>query len=329
VPRLRAAALTALVALAVPLACGGAAGSGSEQARTTASWRPLQPALLERTEVGAARIGRFIYVVGGFLPSRQTTAAVERYDIERDRWRRVAAMPIAVNHPAVAALDGRLYVYGGYTDSGFGAVTAALQRFDPRTGRWRLLARSPTARAAAGLVAARGRLFAVGGAAEGTPLSTLEVYDPRRRRWAGAPPMRVAREHIAAVGVGGRIFVLGGRSGAENLETVESYRIDSRRWEGEPPLQFARSGFAAVAVDDRIVVIGGEELAPGGSTIKPVELVGADGSHRRLGGMRTPRHGLGAATLGRRVFALEGGPQPGFAFSDVAEVIRLPQRLLR
>jgi hypothetical protein len=49
----------------------------------------------------------------------------------------------------------------------------------------------------------------------------------------------------------------------------------------------------------------------------------------RLPGMLTPRHGLGGAALGRRVYALEGGPQPGFAFSDAIEFLDVPRRLLR
>jgi hypothetical protein len=40
--------------------------------------------------------------------------------------------------------------------------------------------------------------------------------------------------------------------------------------------------------------------------------------------MRTPRHGLGGASLGRRVYSLEGGPQPGFAFSRALEALDLP-----
>jgi hypothetical protein len=41
--------------------------------------------------------------------------------------------------------------------------------------------------------------------------------------------------------------------------------------------------------------------------------------------MLTPRHGLGGASKGRRVFSLEGGPQPGFAFSNVVEFLDLPR----
>src|ERR1700742_1348107 len=96
------------------LAVLAAAGCGGE-AETVAApqWQSLRPATLERTEVAAARIGRFIYVVGGFVPSQETSAATERYDIKTNRWKRVADMPVALNHAAAASYRGRLYVLGG------------------------------------------------------------------------------------------------------------------------------------------------------------------------------------------------------------------------
>ena len=81
-------------------------------------WRTLKPSPLERTEVAATRVGRFIYVVGGFIQSGGgTTNKVARYDIRRDRWRLVAPMPLAVNHAAATAWAGRLYVQGGFASA--------------------------------------------------------------------------------------------------------------------------------------------------------------------------------------------------------------------
>jgi hypothetical protein len=95
-------------------------------------------------------------------------------------------------------------------------------------------------------------------------------------------------------------------------------------------MEVARSGFAAAVADGLIVAFGGEETGPGGSTIRPVEAFDrASGRWSRLPGMRTPRHGLGGASFRGRVYALEGGPSPGFAFSAAAEVIELPQRRRR
>jgi hypothetical protein len=37
--------------------------------------------------------------------------------------------------------------------------------------------------------------------------------------------------------------------------------------------------------------------------------------------LRTPRHGLGGVARGRRVYAIEGGPTPGFDFSNAIEAL--------
>ena len=322
--------LLAVLPAPLAMACGGdgeATVSSSATPSRTSAWLPLRDATLERTEVGAARIGDSIYVVGGFVPSSETTAAVERYEIGRDRWARLPDMPVAVNHPAVVSHRGFLYVYGGYTGADFVSVTDALQRFDPRTGRWVLLPAAPTGRAAAALAAYRGQLFAVGGTNDASgPMRRLEIYDIAAEAWGKGPPMRVPREHVAAVATGDGVYVFGGRLDGTNLDTVERYDPRRRRWSRLPHMLFPRSGIAAVAVGAKPVVFGGEELAEDGTTIGSVELFDpAAHRWRRLPDMRTPRHGLGGAARGRRIYALQGGPQPGFAFSDAVEFLDLPR----
>ena len=39
--------------------------------------------------------------------------------------------------------------------------------------------------------------------------------------------------------------------------------------------------------------------------------------------MRTPRHGLGGVSSGRRIYAIEGGDQPGFHFTRAIEHLDL------
>ena len=113
------------------------------------SWTTLTPATLQRTEVAAARVGHDAYVVGGFVAPTRTSAAVERYDLRRDRWTRVRGLPFGLNHAAAAAYGGRLYVLGGYrASSGIGQDSAALLRYNPHTDRWTRLRDMPTARGA-------------------------------------------------------------------------------------------------------------------------------------------------------------------------------------
>jgi N-acetylneuraminic acid mutarotase len=318
---LAALTLAALVALLVLPDGGGARAD---------RWRPLRPGSLERTEVAAARVGRFVYVVGGFeRASGATTAAVERYDIRRDRWRRVRPMPIGLNHPTAVAYRGRVYVHGGYAgESGLNEPVARLLRYDPRRSRWRRLPSSPTPRAAHAAAVLGGRLYVAGGANDAGSLRSLEIYDFERRRWSRGPSFPgPARNHTTGVASGGRFYVLAGRD-AGNFTAAERYDPRRRAWEELPPLRTPRGGIASARLSDgRIVVFGGENLEPGGTTIGSVELF--DPRTRRwrsLPAMNTPRHGLGGVALGRRVYALQGGPTPGFSFSSAIEYLDVPRR---
>jgi hypothetical protein len=332
------------ITLAVALVLAGAAaaivlpdgGDGSDGARPAGagSWKALPSSPLERTEVGAARVGRYIYVVGGFVPPNlQTTDQVARYDTATGAWSQVAPLPVGVNHPAVAAGTGRcagfLYVYGGYTANGsLSGEVDALQRFDPRTGSWARLSGSGIARGAATLASVGCSLYAIGGVSGGAAQNLVQVYDIRRGSWRPGPSMRVPREHLASVAIRGRVLALGGRSGG-NLDVVEELDTRTRKWRRRPPIPTPRSGFGAAVVRGWAIVAGGEELTPGGETIRPVQAFNPRQRRwRKLPGMLTPRHGLGVVARGSRIFTSEGGPQPGGTYSSVIEMLRVPAGLL-
>jgi serine/threonine-protein kinase PknK len=329
VPGWRGGAVAAGLLAALVVACGGSEGSaGTTPAPGLARldrWVPLASSTVARGEVGAARAGRFAYVVGGFLPgAHPTTGLVERYDLIADRWRRIRALPTPVNHPAAATYRGDLYVVGGYTaNAGLTGETRAFWRYDVAHDAWRRMPSAPTARGALGAAVIGDRLYAAGGAAGGRALARLEIFDFTTRRWRRGPDMAVAREHIGATASAGALYVVGGRPG--DLRVAERYVPGRRRWERLPDMITGRSGIAAVALPDgRIVAFGGET---GGGTIRPVEAY--DPARRRwrgLPGMRTPRHGLGGAALGNRVFALEGGVRPGFSSSRLVEALDVPAR---
>lgn len=327
-----ALALAAIVAavgtgLVVLLTGGGNATTGS--ATTAVRWSALQPSPLDRTEVGSARIGRFVYVVGGFAaPEGSTTDKVARYDIDSRTWTVMAPMPVGVNHPAVAASGARLYVFGGYTANGeLARETDALQRYDPATDTWTTLTGSGIPRAAATLAVHRGRLYAIGGARAGsTALNLVQIYDIAQDSWRRGPGLRVAREHLASAVLGRTIFAIGGRASGRNLGAVERLDIGGGKWRRTRGLGTPRSGFGAAEVKGKIVVVGGEQLAEGAKTIRSVELYDpALTRWRRLPGMLTPRHGLGVSSRGRIVFAVEGGPRPGLSFSRALEALRVPR----
>jgi hypothetical protein len=318
---------SAATAIALLIGCnqpdgGAAAGTGR--------WTALEPSPVARTEVGAARLGRLLYVLGGFAsPDGVTTGQATRYDTEAGTWSSVKPMPIAVNHAAVAvgsgSCRGDLYVYGGYTaDGSLTGEVDALQRYRPRDDSWTVLRGSGIPRGAATLASKGCSLYAIGGAHEGGAQRVVQIYDIRRDAWRSGPSMRVAREHLASVAIGHRILVLGGRDAGRNLGVVEEFDTRTRRWKRRPPMPTPRSGFGAALVDGHAVVAGGEQLAEGDETIRTVQAYDPRARRwRKLPGMLTPRHGLGVVSRGRRVFAAEGGPRPGLTFSAALETLNV------
>jgi N-acetylneuraminic acid mutarotase len=251
------------------------------------------------------------------------------YDISSDRWREGAPLPIAVNHPGVAALRGRLYLLGGNLSGD--EKSRHLYRYNPDRDRWTRLRDAPTARGALGLVAIGRKLYAAGGYTEtDSTVRRLEIYDAEDDRWRRGTKMPTGRNHVGAARSKGMMVVTGGRPGPVHggLDTVELYDPKRDRWSTMPDLATARSGHAAVAVGGRrggrVVVFGGEEL-DGGTTIEQAEVFDPrSGDWSALPEMVTPRHGVGGAAKDDRVYAVEGGPLPGLAFSSAIEYLDLP-----
>src|SRR5436189_8838 len=82
---------------------------------------------------------------------------------------------------AAAAYQGKVYVVGGYTQSG---ESSALLRYDPGRNRWSQLRSAPSRRGALAVGVIGHRLYAAGGAHTGRPLRTLEIYNLRTGRWS-------------------------------------------------------------------------------------------------------------------------------------------------
>jgi N-acetylneuraminic acid mutarotase len=326
---LLAAATVVLGVAAVALASGGSAGPGPNTAserRATDAWAALRPSPLRRTEVGSALVGDRIYVVGGFVPEGGATGRLARYDISADRWKLLEPMPIAVHHPGVTALHGRVWVHGGVRTGlpGPPAPTARLYSYDPGEDRWRRHRSGRVARFAQAFEPLGGKLYSAGGANAGGDLRSVEVYDPRGNRWRRAPGLPTARNHVGSAALRGRLYVIAGRADGANLDVVERYDPERGRWTETAPIEVPRSGFRAISHGGGIVAFGGEELG-GGETIGEVEMYDpARDGWSRLPPMTTPRHGLGGVVYEGRVYAVEGGPQPGLAFSGANEYLDLP-----
>lgn len=297
-------------------------------------WRTAAPAPTQRTEVAAVTLSDKIYVVGGFeQPSLGNvmhlaiTPALEEYDPSTDRWTSKAPLPVGLHHVGIGVTVGRLYVIGGYRQSGLSAwqPVATTYAYDPATDSWAERASMPTARGALSVTAHEGKLYAIGGYDGKANSAAVEVYDPVHNLWASRAPLPTPRDHLAAATLSGKLYAIGGRLNGDyrrNLSVTEVYDPVTDQWKRSADLPTARSGITASVVGGRVYVFGGEG---GEGTFRENEAYDpASGTWQTMAPMPTARHGLGSAVVQGHIHVISGGPTPGGSFSDLNEVFTPP-----
>jgi N-acetylneuraminic acid mutarotase len=172
-------------------------------------------------------------------------------------WNTLAAIPQPEQGAAVEAIDGIVYVAGGFTN----ANLATLQAFDPTTNSWTTLADMPGPRYSgngAGVI--NSQLYVAGGWTQNPPLpnATLFVYDPPTDLWTELASM----PHLSACGasgvIAGKLYVTtacNGFSGYTNYLDVYDPATDS--WASLTGSASPHSQPAAGVINDKLYVAGG------------------------------------------------------------------------
>jgi N-acetylneuraminic acid mutarotase len=223
-----------------------------------------------------------------------------------------------------ASWRGRLYVVGGYGE-GTGRLRSA---FVLDGDEWKRLPDLPYVLAAGGAAVVGNTLYVVGGVAGPQDRSVLVrralALDLARAgaRWRFVPGP-TGREHLGVAATGGRIYAVGGRSAGldTNTRLAETWRPGERRWTRLPPVPDARGGTGLGAGGGKLVSAGGEKPTGTIPTVYSYDI--AQRRWTKLPDLPTPRHGLGVSILDGRAYVIAGGRVPGFAVSDVVEIIEL------
>jgi outer membrane protein assembly factor BamB len=226
---------------AFPLAGGGgtAASSGSLPA--------------PRSDAAAVTIGGTSYLVGGYTGSRPDTPVLATTDGRT--FTAVASLPVPVRYPAVAALAGRIFVFGGQaiTGAGAGSPVTVIQAIDPARHRATIVGHLPEPLAGAAAVTVGGELFVAGGesttaqrvtpgvgttqlgpgqtapggteaASATSTVSTIWAFDPGTGRLLAAGRLQVPVSHAAVAVTGGTAWIVGGESRGALTGTVQMLR---------------------------------------------------------------------------------------------------------
>jgi len=316
---------------------------------TGGAWTPRAPLPWPAQEIYAAVHGGKIVTGGGLVSRRGEPLHIEDrtawYDPAADQWTPGPSLPAPRHHPMFIATDGGLYVVGGYmrSEAGEWTNTTTVWRLDD--GAWRDMAALPSPQAEAVGVGLGETLHLItgrtpGGEANGgwndqADMDRHLVLVPGAPGWETGRPCPMARNSAAAAVLDGAIWVAGGRTVAGGgAGRLDRYDPQADRWDTLAPIppsptsgQQVGGGLAMAAAGGRLVAFGGEwfQRGGGGGVFAETWIYDPAADRWERGpDMRTPRHGLAAASVDGVVYAIAGGEVvSGGRAGGVVEALKL------
>jgi len=247
-------------------------------------------------------------------------------------WRTLAPMPTPRTEVAVAELNGKIYVIGGFEADG--SPSAKVEVYDPTTDTWSEHLSLPEPRHHAAAISLNDSLLVIGGFRESfeDPQSTVYQYREEWGQWHKRSPLNTARGGHAATKFSGSPVVVGGvgkdsSGGIASLASTEQMDTGSERWhEVERAFRTPRDHLVAAAVTlasddqlfDRVHVIGGRSNLEFSRNLDDNESLTDPEDWAPL---PTARSGIAAATccevlLEQRIYVF-GGESPDGTFDTV------------
>ena len=231
-------------------------------------------------------------------------------------WSRLADLPVGLAKFGVTALNGRLYVLGGYD------TRSTTWVYDIAANTWSAGPALPRGTDNVAAAATADRVWAIGGEAG----AALQSFDPVAGTWSAAPNAPAVRFAAAAGVLSGRLHVAGGWN-ANNATSASLTRHDIydpalTSWVSAAPLPTARNAAGGTVLDGKFYVVGGRSPGIRSTDQQPLATVeiytpGAD-RWDAAAPLPTARGSLAVAALGSRVYAF-GGEDSTRAVSNAVE----------
>jgi len=214
--------------------------------------------LVGRGGTASAIIGSRIYLLGGNLGATVVTR-MDTYDIPANAWNTAPPMLQTRTDPATAVINGKLWVFGGFSQFG-GVYLDSIEVFDPATNGWTMLSlRMPEKREVFAAAADSNGVFLIGGQEGSTSLASSNILflSLSSNVWTTNTVLPEPRLRAYSCLVGGRIYYIGGAIRGTNSNRVDIYDIASDTWRIGTPLQQARAYHTVSVVGSSVYVIGG------------------------------------------------------------------------
>ncbi|KAK7952863.1 hypothetical protein PG988_013557 [Apiospora saccharicola] len=239
---------------------------------------------------GVAAVGEDVYILGGITTYNPAAAALpslpiaQAYSTCRDEWRRIADIPIPINHGNVASVNGKLYLVGALTGNTTWTNPPINYVYAPETDAWTALPAMPagTARGASAVGRWRDTVLVAGGLTGQIPtvgsqptVGFVSAFNTTSGAWAALPDLPEPRDHAGGAVVDDVFYVVGGRLNSTTEVRGTVFALDllaaEKTWVSrEARMPTPRGGLSAAAVGSRIYTFGGRGCHLGGAARRGV-----------------------------------------------------------
>jgi N-acetylneuraminic acid mutarotase len=304
-----------------------------------ASWTGLAPIPVapRQEHITVAVSSTTLAILGGIIPvgnGYNTTDIMQLYDIPTNKWRSAAPIPVPLNHPNAAAVDGKIYLLGGLVVAPDGAWRAVPNSwvYDPATDAWKELDPMPTVpRGSSAIGVYKKTIYLAGGMTVLVPgpggeqgsVVAVSALDTASGKWttlpAAAQQIPERRDHVGGAVVGRSFYVLGGRDRGQVNVRDTVFMLDLEKQDGgwitkAGKMPTPRGGVAAAAVGSKVYTFGGEGNPAAGTSgvFNETEVYDTTtDTWEKLQPMALPRHGTSAVAIGNTIFIPGGGIAQG------------------
>uniref|UniRef100_A0A1I8J5H7 BACK domain-containing protein n=1 Tax=Macrostomum lignano TaxID=282301 RepID=A0A1I8J5H7_9PLAT len=196
--------------------------------KTQAGWYEGSCMIYKRYYVCCASIGSQMFAIGGHSGETQDRCggrldSVEKTSVDDNSWLPVASMRTVRSDAGAAALNGRIYVAGGFNGQQYHDTAEV---YDPATDQWSFISRMNFCRGGVSLVAMGNTLYAIGGNDGQSRLAVVEAYQHESEGWVFSGRLRRQKSNLSTAVLEGGIMVMGGWSDQPTvgiLSTVEKF----------------------------------------------------------------------------------------------------------
>jgi len=212
----------------------------------------------------------------------------------------------------VAALDGKIYVIGGFNLAG--VIVPTVEAYDPASRAWSTVAPFPRPVHHANTAAVGGKIYVVGALIDATfrAIGDVYAYDPAANAWSAKASLPAGQERGAGgvAVIGTKIYVAGGLRSAVSVADFSSYDTSSDMHASLPSLVQPTDHLVGGAVGGIVYAIGGRNGGITGLIGRVAAFDPVAGSWSEKAPMITPRGGTAAAVVRDRIVVAGGEGNP-------------------